>query len=705
MRKIWFLSAFLFGSFLPSFYISAQQPLALLGNHNGTLTPFASSATYPVLSSAPTTAAYGYNATGVAWGQVVSGIVVTGNAGQTCLLTAFNNSSTAAATVYLTGVNTIASNTPIQITSAGSGATAAPTTAVAGNGTATCSGVATLLTGLGAYVPIAVDANGNLPGGGSISLTTLGTSGASTLIGTVLNIPVYSGGNLSGTVSATHLTMGTGANTVGDSPATYASSLFTFPNNTLTGTNPTAFTNWSELSWTSFLELAGRLDNGLDAFPVGSGIFYQLNDQNAVGLGSDPSASGSVSTVDWIRNNVFSGMAEVIGAMGQVYVHGNGTTAAGLAYGTSGQVFIDNNVNEATADYALNYLNLSGSGSPSVTNINGLRTELDVGGAGSVGTYTGVEIGYDNGFIGSGATVQHSRGLHVGAIGQGAIDNFAIYVDDQVQDSKHWAIRTGNGQVEFGDAVRFDNLPTTTQTSVVGIDSSGNLYKNSAPTISAANMTSFPTSVVTTAATQMLTNKTVDGVTPTVFGFVDPTSSIQTQLNGKQASGTYVTAVSVATANGVSGSSSGGATPALTIALGAITPTSTNGVSAATMAFMDATSSVQTQLNSKQSSSVSNPITSATGGSGTGTVTCATASCTNLRGSYTVAGGTFATGTLLTLVWPTTTTAYVCIGNVLNNATGASIGYHSIATATGMTFSSLTAATGLSVDIDYSCQP
>ena len=46
-------------------------------------------------------------------------------------------------------------------------------------------------------------------------------------------------------------------------------------------------------------------------------------------------------------------------------------------------------------------------------------------------------------------------------------------------------------------------------------------------------------------------------------------------FNGK-GSGT-VTAVSVATANGVSGSSSGGSTPALTIALGAITPSSVNG--------------------------------------------------------------------------------------------------------------------------------
>jgi hypothetical protein len=190
-----------------------------------------------------------------------------------------------------------------------------------------------------------------------------------------------------------------------------------------------------------------------------------------------------------------------------------------------------------------------------------------------------------------------------------------------------------NGNVQFAGITGHGTA------GVVAIDASGNISNSAAPTISAANMTSFPASVVTTVATQTLTNKTVDGVTPTTFGFVDPTSSIQTQLN------------------------------------------------------------------SKQSSSVSNPISSATGGSGTGTVACATASCTNLRGSYTVAGGTFATGTLLTLVWPTTTTAYVCSGSVLNNATGASIGYHSVATATGMTFSSLTAATGLAIDVDYSCQP
>jgi hypothetical protein len=58
------------------------------------------------------------------------------------------------------------------------------------------------------------------------------------------------------------------------------------------------------------------------------------------------------------------------------------------------------------------------------------------------------------------------------------------------------------------------------------------------------------------------------------------TSAIQTQINAKGA-GT-VTAVSVATANGFSGSSSGGATPALTIVAGAIVPTSVNGLTITT---------------------------------------------------------------------------------------------------------------------------
>ncbi|MGA2266997.1 MAG: hypothetical protein ABSH44_00885 [Bryobacteraceae bacterium] len=52
----------------------------------------------------------------------------------------------------------------------------------------------------------------------------------------------------------------------------------------------------------------------------------------------------------------------------------------------------------------------------------------------------------------------------------------------------------------------------------------------------------FPSgTIVGTTDTQTLTNKTVDGVTPTTMSYLDATSSIQTQLNGKQASGAYAT--------------------------------------------------------------------------------------------------------------------------------------------------------------------
>lgn len=104
---------------------------------------------------------------------------------------------------------------------------------------------------------------------------------------------------------------------------------------------------------------------------------------------------------------------------------------------------------------------------------------------------------------------------------------------------------------------------------------------------------------------------------------------------------------------------------------------------------------------------ISNAITSATGGTGITSVTCATATCTNLRGTYTVVGGTATTGTIITLVWQTTTTAYVC--QTSQNDTGVATAYlglgHSVATATGMTVSAGISVIGTTFAVDYSCQP
>lgn len=114
--------------------------------------------------------------------------------------------------------------------------------------------------------------------------------------------------------------------------------------------------------------------------------------------------------------------------------------------------------------------------------------------------------------------------------------------------------------------------------SVVALPGAGTVTSVSVATAngvsgSVATATTTPAITLTLGA---ITPTSTNGVTATTMAYMDATSSVQTQLNAKGA-GT-VTAVSVATANGVSGSSSGGATPALTIALGAITPTSVNGV-------------------------------------------------------------------------------------------------------------------------------
>lgn len=98
-------------------------------------------------------------------------------------------------------------------------------------------------------------------------------------------------------------------------------------------------------------------------------------------------------------------------------------------------------------------------------------------------------------------------------------------------------------------------------------------------------------------------------------------------------------------------------------------------------------------------------ITANTGG-GITSATCATAVCNNLRGTVTVVGGTATTGTIFTLAWTATPTAYVC--QVSQNDTGVATAYlglgHSVATTTGMTVSAGISVIGTTFNVDYNCQ-
>lgn len=101
---------------------------------------------------------------------------------------------------------------------------------------------------------------------------------------------------------------------------------------------------------------------------------------------------------------------------------------------------------------------------------------------------------------------------------------------------------------------------------------------------------------VDNSSTQALTNKTVDGVSPTTFGFLDATSSVQTQLNSKANTSSLPTF------------------PAGTIVgttdVQALTNKTVDGVSPATMGYLDPTSSIQTQLNARQAALIGGALTS-----------------------------------------------------------------------------------------------
>jgi hypothetical protein len=78
----------------------------------------------------------------------LSGGTISGSQGQTCDLSSFNGVIGATATVALSGKNAIANGTQLTIVTPGFGATVAPTSATLSNGTATCSGTATVQTAL-----------------------------------------------------------------------------------------------------------------------------------------------------------------------------------------------------------------------------------------------------------------------------------------------------------------------------------------------------------------------------------------------------------------------------------------------------------------------------------------------------------------------------------------------------------------------------
>ncbi len=118
----------------------------------------------------------------------VAGGNIVGSAGQTCNLSSFNGVTNATAQVTLTDTNVVAAGTTLTITNPGTGGgTTPPTTATLSNGTATCSGTATVITQLlttvgidpviNATATVALTSNNTIASGTHLTVTNQGFGG------------------------------------------------------------------------------------------------------------------------------------------------------------------------------------------------------------------------------------------------------------------------------------------------------------------------------------------------------------------------------------------------------------------------------------------------------------------------------------------------------------------------------------------------
>ena len=166
------------------------------------------------------------------------------------------------------------------------------------------------------------------------------------------------------------------------------------------------------------------------------------------------------------------------------------------------------------------------SGTGAVVVNNGVAKAVTVSGDGTLNAATGLlTVTKSNGTALAAVATSGSAGdLRTGALPHAQLP--ALVSGDIPTNA---ANTSGNAAT----ATALANAPTlcTAGAYTLGINLAGNAQNCTA-------LPAFPSGAIVGASdTQALTNKTVDGVSPITLGFLDATSSVQTQLNGKQAVG------------------------------------------------------------------------------------------------------------------------------------------------------------------------
>lgn len=445
----------------------------------------------------------------------------------------------------------LAAGTNVTITDGGTGTL---TIAASGSGGGTWGSITGTLSSQ-------TDLNSALTGKqGTLTLTTTGSSGAATLVGSTLNVPTYAGGGMVYPAAGVPVSTGTA----------WAASLTT-PASALVGISDTqTLTNKSiiatQLTGTvaaARLPVATPSSIGAVTLAAGAITLVQSNQgyvsasaplTSVAATFATPTTTGSMllaafsisggsgyfnptSVTDGI--NTYT----LINATGSNYGGGGQGVGVGLYYclNAASVTTLTLNMSSANNMYSgilftheykgVNALDMSSIGasitptaageliyamSDSSTIPTGFITVQS-----NVGTVTSAATGFQNAY---GTNILSSSSSAV-ALAKAHVNIAASFTVAQPPTGLARVATTGAYADLIGAPV--GGTMTYPAGSGIAVVSGGTAWVTS--------LTAPTGTIVGTTDTQTLSNKTINGVTPATMFFVDPTSSVQTQLNAKQA--------------------------------------------------------------------------------------------------------------------------------------------------------------------------
>lgn len=259
-------------------------------------------------------------------------------------------------------------------------------------------------------------------------------------------------------------------------------------------------------------------------------------------------------------------------------------------------------------------------------------------------------------------------------------NEIALSLGNVTHADNNFEIVSGTAPSTFAGPMKFSGLSGVGTAGVTCIDASGNLSACSAPTISAANMTSFPTFNQSTSGNAATATNLAGGA----IGRLPYQSAASTTL--------FVTGNTAATDQVLTSTGTGSAAQAPTLK-------NAPALSAANMTGFPAT----------LATAISIPTGTATfaGGTGITSVACASGySCNNTRGTLTIVAAVGATtGTIATVSFSATLSAApACFAYENGGSTNFGIG-NSAPTASAFNITAGISVSLATLTVNYTCQP